>query len=122
MLAAAACSSVFALGACSSTPNVSEERVAHSEAVVRQAEGTVGRSESGAIEMQQAKEKLTVAQEALRRERPIDAERAALQAQLYAELAIARAQSAEARNAAAEMLASVQTLREEAERNSPTPR
>lgn len=119
ILAAAAGVSAFGLAACSSAPELSEERVTRSETIVQEAEQTVGGSESGAVELQKAKEKLAAAREALDAERPVEAERLGLQAQLHAELAIARTQSAAARHAADEMLASVETLRKEAERNSP---
>jgi hypothetical protein len=112
----------FALSACSSIPDVTKERVANSETVVRQAQQTIGTSEAGAVELQQARDKLALAQSALKANRPQDAERAAVQARLDAELAIAKTQSAAARRSADEVLASLETLRQEAERTSPTPR
>ena len=51
-----------------------------------------------------------------------EAERAAAQAHLYAELAVAKSQSADARKAANEVLASLETLRQETERSTPTQR
>jgi hypothetical protein len=119
---AAVALSALALGACSSVPDVTKERVANSETVVHQAQQTIGTSENGAVELQQAKDKLALAQNALKAGRPQDAERAALQARLDAELAIAKTQSAEARRSADEVLASLETLRDEAERTSPTVR
>lgn len=119
---AAVAFTALAVGACSSVPDVTKERVANSETVVQQAQQTIGTSESGAVELQQAKEKLAAAQTALKADRPQDAERAAVQARLSAELAIAKAQSTQARRSAAEVLASLETLRGEAERNSPTVR
>jgi hypothetical protein len=50
------------------------------------------------------------------------AERSAAQAHLYAELAIAKSQSAQARKAADEVLASLNMLRQETERNPPAQR
>jgi hypothetical protein len=114
--------SALAIGACSSVPQVTEERVATSQTAVQQAQQTIGTSESGAIELQRAKDKLALAQAAVKADRPQEAERAALQARLNAELAIAKSQSAAARKSAAEMLSSLETLRAEAERNSPTVR
>jgi len=110
------------LSACSSTSALTKERVAQSDASVQQAEQSVGRSEAGAIELRQANDKLDAARAALAKDRPRDAERSAAQAHLYAELAMAKAQSASARKAADEVLASVETLRSEAERTSPTQR
>ncbi len=110
------------LGACTNTSALTKERVAQSDASVQQAQQTVGRSEAGAIELQQARDKLSVAQAALAKDQPQEAEHSAAQAHLYAELAIAKSQSASARKAADEVLASVEILRTEAERTSPTQR
>jgi hypothetical protein len=109
------------LSACSSVPALTKERVSRSEASVQQAQQAVGRSEAGAIELQQATDKLNAAKAALAKDRQQEAERAAAQAHLYAELAMAKSQSASARKAADEVLASVETLRKETERTSPTP-
>lgn len=110
------------LSACSGVSALTKERVARSDTSVQQAQQAVGRSEAGAIELQQARDKLTAAKEALARDRQQAAERSAAQAHLYAELAIAKSQSANARKAADEVLASVELLRRESERNSPTQR
>ncbi len=110
------------LGACSNVSALTKERVAQSDASVQQAQQAVGRSEAGAIELQQARDKLNDAKIALGKDRQQEAERAAAQAHLYAELALAKAQSANARKAADEVLASLETLRSETERSSPTPR
>lgn len=110
------------LTACASVPDTTKQRVAHSQTVVDQAHQTIGTSESGAIELQQARDKLALAKAALEDERPKDAERAAYQAQLDAELAMAKSESSAARRSADEVLASLETLRQEAERNSPTVR
>ena len=93
------------LSACSSVPPLTKERVSRSEASVQQAQQAVGRSEAGAIELQQATDKLNAAKAALAKDR----------------LAMAKSQSASARKAADEVLASVETLRKETERTSPTP-
>lgn len=110
------------LGACTNTSSLTKERVAQSDASVQQAQQAVGQSEAGAIELQQAKDKLSAAKAALAKEQPQEAEHSATQAHLYAELAVAKSQSASARKAANEVLASVETLRTEAERTSPTQR
>ncbi|MBM0103117.1 DUF4398 domain-containing protein [Steroidobacter sp. S1-65] len=110
------------LGACSSVSPLTKERVARSDASFQQAQQTVGRSEAGAMELQQAEDKLDAAKTALAQKRQQEAERLAAQAHLYAELAMAKSQSAAARKAADEVLASVETLRSEAERTSPTQR
>ena len=113
---------VATLGACSNVSALTKERVSKSDASFQQAEQTVGRSEAGAIELQQARDKLNAAKAALAKDRQQEAERSAAQAHLYAELAMAKAQSASARKAADDVLASLETLRSEAERTSPTQR
>jgi len=113
---------VSVLGACSSVSNLTNERVAQSDTSVQQAQQTVGGSEHGAVELQQARERLNAAHSALAKGQPEEAERAAAQAHLYAELAVAKAQSADARKAANEVLASLDMLRRETERTTPTQR
>jgi uncharacterized protein YceK len=81
------------LSACSSVSDLTKQRVAQSETSVQQAKGQGN-----------------------------EAERLAAQAHLYAELAMARAQSADARKAANEVLASLDMLRQETERNTPKQR
>jgi hypothetical protein len=110
--------SVVMLAGCGGVSEVTKERVARSETTVQQAQQTVGNSEAGAIELQQAKDKLAAAQNELKKENAVAAERIAQQAQLTAELAVAKAQSAQARKAADELLASIETLRQEAARGT----
>jgi hypothetical protein len=111
---------LVALSACGGVSALTKERVAQSDTSVQQAQQTLGQSEHGAIELQQAREKLAAAKSAVAKNQEREAERSAAQAHLYAELAIARSQSATTRKAADDVLASVETLRQEAERNSPT--
>ena len=106
------------LGGCSGVSEVTKERVARSESSVQQAQQTVGTSEAGAVELQQAKDKLAAAQTELKKDNAVAAERIAQQAQLTAELAVAKSQSAQARKAADELLASLETLRQEAARGT----
>jgi hypothetical protein len=96
--------------------------LAQSETSVQQAQQTVGKSESGAVELQQARDRLNAATSALAAGHEQEAERAAAQAHLYAELAVAKSQSADARKAANEVLASLNILRQETERSTPTQR
>ena len=110
------------LGACTNVSSLSKQRVAQSDSSFQQAQQAVGRSEAGAIELQQAREKLNAAQAALGKKQQQEAERAAAQAHLYSELAMAKAQSSSARKAADEVLASLEMLRTETERTSPTAR
>ena len=113
---------VAVLSACSSVSPVAQERVAQSETSVQQARQTIGNSEQGTVELQQAKDQLDVAKSALAKGQEQQAERSAAQAHLYAELAVAKSQSAEARRSANDVLASVETLRQETERTTPTQR
>jgi hypothetical protein len=110
------------LSACSGVSSLTKERLAQSETSVQQAQQTVGKSESGAMELQQARDRLNAATSALAKGQEREAERAAAQAHLYAELAIAKSQSADARKAANEVLASLNQLRQETERTTPAQR
>lgn len=113
-------SSLTLLVGCGGVSEVTKERVARTETAVQQAQSTVGNSEAGAVELQQAKEKLETAQRELKRENSVAAERFASQAQLTADLAIAKSQSASARRAADELTASTETLRRESSRGTPS--
>lgn len=104
---------------CGGISDLTRERVARTETVVQQAQQTLGNSESGAIELQRARDSLEQAQRAVREEDDEKAQRLAHQAELDAELAIAKSQSANARKAADELLASIRALREEANRPAP---
>lgn len=115
--ASTAALSIFSLLAgCGGVSDLTRERVARSETSVQQAQQSIGTSESGAVELQRARDTLQRAQQALKEKNEKQAERLAQQAQLDAELAVAKSQSASARKAADELLASIQTLREEANR------
>lgn len=110
------------LSACGGVSRLTNERVARSETSLQQAQQTVGQSEHGAVELQQARDRLAAAKSALAKDQQQAAERAAAQAHLYAELAIAKSQSAQARKAADEVLASLNMLRQETERAPPAQR
>jgi chromosome segregation ATPase len=110
------------LSACTGVSAVTKERVAQSETSVQQAQQTLGQSEHGATELQQARDKLAAAKNALAKGDHEQAERSAAQAHLYAELAVAKSQSATARKSADEVLASLEMLRRETERTSPMTR
>jgi hypothetical protein len=110
------------LSACTGVSAVTKERVAQGETSVQQAQQTLGQSEHGAMELQQARDKIAASKTALAKGDHEEAERAAAQAHLFAELAVAKSQSANARKSADEVLASLEMLRRESERNSPTTR
>jgi hypothetical protein len=113
---------LLSFSAYSGVSQLTKERVAQSETSVQQAQQTAGKSEHAAVELQQARAKLDEAKSALAKGQQQQAERSAAQAHLYAELAIAKSQSADARKAADEVLASLNMLRQETERNTPTQR
>lgn len=107
-----------ALTGCSSVSEVTRERVARSEQSYQQAQQAVGNSEAGAIELQRSKDNLAQAKAALDKKQQEPAERYAQLAQLDAELALSKSQSAQARKAADELLASIQQLRQEVSRGA----
>ncbi|MGH8176721.1 MAG: DUF4398 domain-containing protein [Steroidobacter sp.] len=110
--------SVFAAG-CGGVSEVTKDRVARSETAVRQTQQTIGNSEAGAVELQRARDQLAQAQKALSDNKEEAALRHAQRAELDAELAVAKSQTSSARKAADELLASIQTLRQEAGRSTP---
>lgn len=109
------------LAGCGGISDLTKERVARSETSVQQAQQTIGNSEQGAVELQRAKENLDAARNAMKDGNEPLAERHAQLAQLDAELAVSKSQSASARKAANELLASIKQLRQEAERSSGAP-
>jgi hypothetical protein len=114
----AASSALVLLTACGSPNELTKQQVARSETAVTQAQAAVGNSEAGAIELQQAKETLSQAQNALGKNDEKQAQRLAAVAELDAQLAVAKSQSSASRKAADELLASIQTLKREADRNA----
>jgi chromosome segregation ATPase len=106
------------LAGCGGISDLTKERVARSETSVQQAQQTIGNSEQGAVELQRAKENLEVARRAINDSNEQQAQRHAQLAQLDAELAVSKSQTANARKAADELLASIKQLRQEAERSS----
>jgi hypothetical protein len=106
------------LTACGGVSELTRQQVARSETAVRQAETAVGNSEAGALELQQARDTYAEAKKQLEAKNETRAQRLAVQAELQAQLATAKTQNAQARRAADELLASIQTLRQETERSS----
>jgi Domain of unknown function (DUF4398) len=112
----AGASALLTLTACSGVSELTRQEVAQSDAAVKAATSTVGTSEAGAIELQQAKDYFAQAQKAVEDNNETRAQRYANQAELTAQLAVAKSQNASARKAADELLASIQTLRQETNR------
>jgi hypothetical protein len=110
------------LTACGGISQSTKESLAKTETAVQQAQSTIGTSESGAIELQHAREHLDAARRAADKGQEGEALRHANEAKLQAELSVAKSQSATARKAAADMLASIEALRKEAVRDQPAAR
>jgi hypothetical protein len=106
------------LAGCGGVSDLTRERVGRSETSVQQAQQTVGNQEIGQVELQRAKENLDQARRHLKDGDEKQADRYSQLAQLDAEIAVAKSQSARDRKAAEELRASIQTLRQEAERSS----
>jgi hypothetical protein len=117
-----AVSALVWLGACTGISPATKERMTQTETAVQQAESTIGTSESGALELQRAREHLAAARKAIDAGKEGQALRHANESQLQAELAVAKSQSAAARKAAEDMVASVEALRNEALREPSTTR
>ena len=109
------------LAGCGGVSDLTRERVARSETSVQQAQQTLGNSEQGAVELQRAKQSLEQARAALKAKNEQQATRYAQLAELVAQLAVSKSQSASARKAADELLASIKQLRQESQRQSGTP-
>ena len=77
----------------SNASDLAKQHVAQSDTSVEQARQTLGKSEHGTVELQQARDKLDAAKSALAKKDWKEAERAAAQAHLFAELAVAKSQS-----------------------------
>jgi hypothetical protein len=114
----AAAAATLALGAagCASTP-IPNEKVAVAQASVQRAE-QAGAVEYAPVEMQAARDKLARAQKAIADHDAQPATQLAEQANVDAQLAEATAQQHRSHKAAQELDASLQTLRQEAGKNT----
>lgn len=120
VVVAGLCTGVFGLLAgCGGISQSTKESMAKTDTAVQQAQKALGTSEAGAVELQRAREHMETARIAAKKGKEGDALRHANEAQLQAELAIAKSQSASARKAAADALASIETLRNESVREQP---
>jgi hypothetical protein len=105
--------STLVLAGCAGTDVQPSGELAQAETSIRQAEQS-GAAERSARELNLAREKLTQAQDAVRDENFVLAQRLAQQASADAELAAALARSSEAETAAEEIEATIAALRAEA--------
>src|SRR5262245_59823644 len=108
--------SLAILAGCSSVSQATKDSVARAETAVTQTQQTIGNSESGAMQLQTARNNLDQAKQAIKDGDDALAASLAQQATLNAELATAKTRTATAQKLANEVQASIQTLRQEAER------
>jgi hypothetical protein len=99
-----------------------KESVAKAEATVQQAQSALGSNEAAAVDVQRAKDHLAAAQKAVEDGDDKPAMRHAQQAELDAQLAVAKAQHSTARKAADELQASINQIRQESQRSTDAPR
>jgi Domain of unknown function (DUF4398) len=110
------------LSACGSVSKETKEAVARADSRFQQAQQALGSSESSAVDLQRAGSHLQQAKESVKDGKDKPAQRLAQQSELDVDLAVAKSQNASARKAAAELQASIQQLRQEAERSTPVTR
>ena len=121
VLSIAGASMLVVLGGCGGITEITRQQVARSDTAVKQAQAAIGNSEAGAIELQQAKDRFAAAQQAVEKKDDVQAQRLAVLAELDAQLAITKSQSAGVRRAANELNESIQALKEQTQRGT-TPR
>jgi hypothetical protein len=105
------------LAGCATQSERPTQEMARAQTLIDQAE-KAGAQRYAAVQLDQARQKLDQAKAADQKGRHDDAHQRATEAVADAELAVAMADSGEAQRAAAEVQQSVDTLREEAQRNS----
>lgn len=105
-----------------SVSQATQDTVARADTKFQQAQQAFGNSEAGAIELQRASTHLQQAKDAIKEGDDEPAQRHAQQAELDVDLAVAKAQNGAARKAAAELQASIEQLRQEAQHPTGTTR
>lgn len=105
------------LAGCATQSERPTQEMARAQTLIDQAE-KAGAQRYAAVQLQQARQKLDLAKAADQKGRHDDAQQRATEAAADAELAVAMADSGEAQRAATEVQQSVETLRDEAQRNS----
>jgi hypothetical protein len=114
------CVTALAFQAGCGVSQATKETVARSESAVMQTQQALGNSESGALELQNARDTLEQAKKAVKDGDEERAVQLAHEATLRADLATAKSQSATARKLADDVRASIETLRRETERSGNT--
>jgi len=107
--------SLLFIGACASTPPAPTTSLAEASQAIARAEQSDARQHAGS-ELDQAKQKLILAERAVTREDMEAAERLAVESKISAELALAKTESAKATAINREMARSAQALQEEMRR------
>jgi hypothetical protein len=118
-LTVAAAIGLLAAAGCASQPRPDAE-ITRARTLIEQAE-KAGAQRYAAVELDQARNKLRLANAAADNGKPDEARARANEAAADAELAVARSQSGEAQRAADEVQKSTETLQREAERTPVTP-
>lgn len=111
---------VGSLVGCSSNFPPPNQKLAHSEAAINQAEAA-GAIEFAPLEMRAAREKLAQARESMTKEENQKALQLAEQAEVDAQLAESKARTAKAQKTVDVLQESIQTLKEEIERKATNP-
>lgn len=114
---AAVAATLLHMTGCGGVSALTKENVSRAETAVLQSQQAIGNSEQGSLELQRARDNLAAAKNAVADGNETAAANHARQAELDAELAVVKAQSAGARRAADEVHASIRALREEAQRS-----
>jgi chromosome segregation ATPase len=112
---------VALLSACG-VSKVTEDAIVRAETKYQQAQQALGNSEGGAMELQRANSHLQQAKDAAKSGDEKPAQQHAQRAELDVDLAVAKAQNASVRKANDELQASIQQIRQEAQRSGGTSR
>jgi hypothetical protein len=116
MMTSIAVASLVAAG-CASGPSISDTGIARAEATIENADGT-GAAEFASTELETAREKLVQAKLAAEQGDEELAARLAEEAEIEAQVAMARAEHAEAEEAVREVRQGTETLRRELQMNN----
>jgi hypothetical protein len=116
-LASVAIAGTLALAACAATPQPPTQALQAAELAIANAE-QVRVSEYAAEDLNQARKKLTAARMAVRNEQMVNAEYLAEESRVHADLAIARTEEIKAKAVNDEMQKSIDTLKQEMQRNT----
>jgi hypothetical protein len=110
--------SLLAAG-CATTNEALVEEITRTEASIQQVQQSGQTREAGGLELEQAKDKVARARRALENGDESTARRMAVEARLDADLAEAKANSHSSQQAVDEVMASIEALRRETDRQSP---